>query len=1108
MVRFSGLADPEYQKVASALRFIHDKIPSKRGKETQDSTTQISDTTAVASTNVSFSSLLPPLDLKEAIEARKELTDLLYFDEIDARLLSLKPALNKTCSWFLEKREYLEWLHFRNYDKHHGFLWIKGKPGAGKSILMKFLEAKTKALAAERPDHVVASFFFFAPGQHLERSTLGLYRSLLWQLFEKAPDLAEVLDSLDSNSRRVLRRTGWQIETLKGTLERAVERLGPRELCLFIDALDECHDDDVADMVDFFEELGDNAADKDIRLRICFSSRYYPTIMLRSGNEVKLDHEEEHSRDITRYIKAKLKLGKSKRAGATSQQILEKSAGIFLWVALVVPILNKAYAGGRMDQLEKCLNGMPPGLDNLFDMILTRDQDDLDDLRLCIQWVLFAIRPLTLSEYFFALRDGDDTDALRCWAEDELDDENMYRFVQNSSKGLAEVTKTRIKTKEPTIQFIHESVRDYFLVKEGKRILWPHLDGDFVAFSHESLKIRCLAEITSLKEQLKLALGAASQKASHNDLEHEDEQGGEDDEKTQMSPAKAERDQSSASCERSEDEGARPGPTGCESRVYKRPFLLYATTGVLQHSDLAQRRGFAQSCFLVDEFPLLLRAWVHLHNKFEIRNSRHFNSNATVIYILAALGLPYLLSVHPELSRHNDRIHWRSGRYYFPFAAAVILKHKEAAQVLAASLNVDPGFATGVGDAVSSLPCQPRRIIKGHHAFFDLLLELDHSLLISHYIKIWPFDFNAWCKGQLFTGVRSGSAAVASLLLKNIINSTPGTFNIYTDPHIHHLFLKGADPNTRGRDGSSALHFITKQCEIFGRFSLYMVSCKSLLHPFNASILTTPFQVHNGLLCGIDRSLKDSLGRTALHYARSPQLILALISHVDVAKTIKDPLDSGIPSDSSTLHTIVTNIDHPDVNAVDNDGKTPLFFVDSGRSVSMLINHGANIHATDSAGKTALFYSKNPETINQLLEHGADVNAVDNTGKTPIFWQVQPRLVDCLRQKGADCKVTDNTGKTPLHTRKSPDSLRYLILEGADVQARDHDGQTPLHWHAQNFSADNLAQTTEIARILIDNGADVFAKDLDGKTPLDLVTDEFLGKKMLEFYNKFHPPSP
>ncbi|RYO82221.1 hypothetical protein DL766_006354 [Monosporascus sp. MC13-8B] len=44
--------------------------------------------------------------IDEKAEMRKELLELLYFDEIDARFLTLKAAHSKTCRWFLEKEQY------------------------------------------------------------------------------------------------------------------------------------------------------------------------------------------------------------------------------------------------------------------------------------------------------------------------------------------------------------------------------------------------------------------------------------------------------------------------------------------------------------------------------------------------------------------------------------------------------------------------------------------------------------------------------------------------------------------------------------------------------------------------------------------------------------------------------------------------------------------------------------------------------------------------------------------------------------------------------------------------------------------------------------------
>jgi hypothetical protein len=79
-----------------------------------------------------------------------------------------------------------------------------GKPGVGKSTLIKFLYLKTKKIAKDKPGALILSFFFNARSGQLEKSTLGLYRSLLWQLFEKAKDLQEVIDMLDTNVLRII----------------------------------------------------------------------------------------------------------------------------------------------------------------------------------------------------------------------------------------------------------------------------------------------------------------------------------------------------------------------------------------------------------------------------------------------------------------------------------------------------------------------------------------------------------------------------------------------------------------------------------------------------------------------------------------------------------------------------------------------------------------------------------------------------------------------------------------------------------------------------------------------------------------------------------------
>lgn len=108
------------------------------------------------------------------------LLESLHFEQSEARQETIRDAHAKTCRWFLNDRRYVDWLDAAKLDNHHGFLWLKGNPGTGKSTIMKFVfstawEKKKKAK--------VLAFFFNARGGDLEKSTEGMYRTILLQLF-------------------------------------------------------------------------------------------------------------------------------------------------------------------------------------------------------------------------------------------------------------------------------------------------------------------------------------------------------------------------------------------------------------------------------------------------------------------------------------------------------------------------------------------------------------------------------------------------------------------------------------------------------------------------------------------------------------------------------------------------------------------------------------------------------------------------------------------------------------------------------------------------------------------------------------------------------------
>ncbi|KAF2194641.1 Pfs, NB-ARC and ankyrin domain protein [Zopfia rhizophila CBS 207.26] len=789
MCRFFGIRYPEYRQVTATIERIPQNVPTRlqpgllrpyrmdSSNSTGDHTPDISPQWSCTENNSNmdnFSPIPKTYDCDQA-DAIQNLVDLLHFNQIDARLMTLKTAQAKTCQWFLRKLEYTDWMSAEKLQEHHGFLWIKGKPGAGKSILMKFLFSKAKESAKSNPNAMVISFFFNARGDRLEMSTVGLYRSLLLQIFEKAPDLRGVLAGLDRNAQRLIQEHGWQIEILKEILGKAVEALGNRTLICFIDALDECNKEQVADMISFFEDVGERAADANTRLHVCFSSRHYPTIVIQRGFEVILEDEKDHAADITRYIKSKLRLGNLKQAEALRSDILEKSAGIFLWVALVIEILNKEYAKGHVSDLRNRLKDIPKGLDELFEVILMRDYENMQELQLCIQWVLFAARPLKLQELYFAVHIGVGQSMSTPWDTDSISLDDMHRFVQSSSKGLAEVTKS----KTPTVQFIHESVRDFLLLKDGKMKLWPSLGEKFVGHSHEILKNCCLAQIdASLDINLRLA-------------------------------------------DPGESMGSRAVGDLRRTIQTKYPFLEYATTKALIHSNQAQSFGVAQNAFIT-AFPL--QHWIKLSNLFEKYQVRRYTDQASLLYILAERNLGSLIKVHPRAPDHFDIY---GERYTYPFIAAAVLRSDDAVQELVRAILPNQP------DTLPHLRCNLDRLPHGRdfrcHKDLGLLfflIDFEHEGILRYFLEKYLAKTNLKDKdGQttLSRAASNGHEAVVKLLLAN----------------------DGVDPESKDKDGRTPLSWAASN----GREAAVV---KLLLAKD-----------------GVDPESKDNYGRTPMSWAAS-----------------------------------------------------------------------------------------------------------------------------------------------------------------------------------------------------------------------------------------------
>jgi ankyrin repeat protein len=525
------------------------------------------------------------------------LMEALKFDQMDTHLQTISTAHAKTCQWLFAREEYKTWRDPGALRIHNGFFWIKGKPGAGKSTLMK----SALRYGEKAHEDIKISFFFNARGVELERSLEGMYRSLLYQLLEQLPHLSAALPK----RREHANRQAWYIEVLREMFEAAILALGTAQVTCYVDALDECDDSEARAMVEAFEVFGTSAVEAQIGFRVLLSSRRYPHITIENCQELDLAGQEGHEADIADYVRCKLKIGKSKIASEIRTAIQTRASGVFLWVVLVIRILNECDARGKTHLLKRRLETIPDGLSELFDEILQRDTHGSDEVLLIFQWILFAWWPLTPEELYFAITTNSSDDNIGEWNRNEITTDDMERYLLDASKGLAEMTKGDFDG-IPRVQFIHESVKEY-LLSTGLETLQPNVCDDLIASSHDRLGKCCRHYME--KSAAALTLSDADGMKIHM--------------RGIYPSMKTLRDWDAAT----------------------HPFLCYALHGIIYHANLAHLSDARHDAF-TEQFPhTLWRKYYNMRCKLHKKRLNRLNDQSSLVQAFALMGALNLVEV-------------------------------------------------------------------------------------------------------------------------------------------------------------------------------------------------------------------------------------------------------------------------------------------------------------------------------------------------------------------------------------------------------------------------------------------------------------------------------
>lgn len=315
---------------------------------------------------------------------KNRVLDSLAFRTIRDRIDEVALAHRATFKWVFndptpQQRPWsnlLQWL--REGD---GCYWISGKAGSGKSTLMKHICYSEEASAAltswaGEGQLLVASFFSWNLGSVLQKSHIGLLRSLLHDILEHCPYLIPTL--LPKLCKAAV--AGQDVEPTFAELKTGIMNLARQnstslKICLFIDGIDE-FDGDHAEISTLFTTIASSS------IKIVLTSRPIPTCVDVFSDCPSLRLQDLTYHDIRLYTEEKVSSHRrwrelldeeGEKAGKLIDDIVSKAEGVFLWVILAVASLLEGLRNyDKVSDLRRRLEILPPDLEDLYNHMLIK----------------------------------------------------------------------------------------------------------------------------------------------------------------------------------------------------------------------------------------------------------------------------------------------------------------------------------------------------------------------------------------------------------------------------------------------------------------------------------------------------------------------------------------------------------------------------------------------------------------------------------------------------------------------------------------------------------------------------------------------------------------
>lgn len=327
------------------------------------------------------------------------LLQLLKFGLLETRREAIPEAYEQTYDWIFGQPPVSEshpdnsrWGDFSKWLEQHSkeVYWITGKPGSGKSTLMKFIfgdrrmNAQLRKWSGSKPCHT-AAYFSWNAGAELQKSQEGLLRTLLYQIIRQAPKTAI---RLLPNRWAMLKLFGvhaahnlpaWSCKELHDCMASLEHLTNELNLAIFIDGLDE-FEGEHSHLISLVKHLHGQPG-----LKVCVSSRPWNAFRDAFSGCPQLRMELLTQHDMEAFVRGRFEANVAIAELRNDQpnqptiveglitDIVRKSEGVFLWVSLVTDsVLDGIGEGDTLSDSHRLLEDLPSDISDLYDNLWSR----------------------------------------------------------------------------------------------------------------------------------------------------------------------------------------------------------------------------------------------------------------------------------------------------------------------------------------------------------------------------------------------------------------------------------------------------------------------------------------------------------------------------------------------------------------------------------------------------------------------------------------------------------------------------------------------------------------------------------------------------------------